>query len=142
MKAAQYTIVVGLIKNSKGEILLARRNQPDIKAEHNKWEFPGGGIGIGETPEQALIREIKEETGLKIKIVQLLPKIYSHLWKGQNRHILIISYLCKVIGGQLGKHHEKEIAELKFIHPKDISKYQTLPQIKPSIKEFAPYLST
>lgn len=139
---SQHTIVVALIKNHKGEILLARRNQPDIKAEHNKWEFPGGGIEIGETPEQAIVREVKEETGLKIKIVRLLPKIYSHIWKGQSRQILIISYLCKIIGGRLGNHHEREIAELKFIHPKNIGPYQTLPQIKPSIKEFKKYLNS
>lgn len=121
--------------------MLARRNQPDLKDEHNKWEFPGGGIGAEETPEQAIVREVREETGLNIKVVKLLPKIYSHLWKSQNRQILIISYFCKITGGRLGNHHEQEIAELKFIHPKNIGKYQTLPQIKPSIKLFKSFLN-
>lgn len=143
MPQEQLTIVVGLVTNAKGEILLAKRNQPELKYEHGKWEFPGGGIKPNETPEKALIREVWEETGLKVKIIRLLPKIYSHLWKDPkgNRQIIIISYLCTAIGGKLTTKLEKEIMELKFVHPRDIGKYKTLPQIRPSFKEFAKFLS-
>lgn len=142
MEQRQITIAVGLIVNRKGEILLAKRNQPELKYEHGKWEFPGGGIKPNETPEKALIREVWEETGLKVKIIRLLPKIYSHLWKDPkgNRQIIIISYLCKAVGGKLTAKKEKEIMGLKFIHPRDIGKYKTLPQIKPSLKKFSQYL--
>jgi len=130
MSASQHTIVVGLITNRKGEILLARRNQPDIPQEHNKWEFVGGGIDFGETPEQALVREVKEESGLDIRIIRLLPKVYIQNWLEQNpqRQIIILSYECEVTGGQL-KSGDSEIFELKFVPVEEIKSYDCLPNV-------------
>ena len=127
----QITIVVALIKNEKGEILIDRRNQPDIPEEHNKWEFIGGKINFGEEPEIALVREVKEESGLDVKIVRLLPKILNQLWVNQNpqRQIIILTYECAVTGGEL-KPKEDEIQELKFIDPKDASQYDCLPNVQ------------
>lgn len=79
MQQKQITIVVALIRNEKKEILIARRNQPDIPEEQNKWEFIGGKINFGEDPEEALVREVKEECGLDVKVVRLLPKVQNQL---------------------------------------------------------------
>ncbi|MEK9173722.1 MAG: NUDIX domain-containing protein, partial [Patescibacteria group bacterium] len=70
-------VVIGLIKNEKGEILLQKRLDPLIPAAHEKWEFPGGRIDFGESPEEALIRETREEVGCGIRIQQLLPLVQS-----------------------------------------------------------------
>ncbi len=131
MEQSQITIVVGMIVNEQGEILLARRNQPDFPEIHNKWEFPGGGIEFGEKPEQALLREMKEETGLDIKITRLLPKIYTNTWQKTDRteQIIILSYECEQTGGTLGSK-DTEIGELRFFKPDDINYAECLPKTK------------
>lgn len=130
MEQKQITIVVALIRNEEGKILIDRRNQPDIPEEHNKWEFIGGKINFGEDPEEALVREVKEESGLDVKIIRLLPKAVNQLWLNQKpqRQIIILTYECAVAGGEL-KAKEDEISELKFIDPKDIGNYDCLPNV-------------
>ncbi|HYV33731.1 MAG TPA: NUDIX hydrolase [Candidatus Limnocylindria bacterium] len=138
MNKSQITIVVGLVINQNGEILLPRRNQPDIAEIHNKLEFPGGGIEHGETPEAAVIREVKEETGLDVEIVRLLPKVYSNLWEyGEvGKQVFILAYECKPIGGNLGSS-DAEIGELKYFAPEDIDYTQALPKTKEIIELLA-----
>src|ERR1051326_2887469 len=97
----QITIVVAVIKNERGQILFAKRKEPGNPEVDGKWEFPGGKIEFGEEPEQAVIREAKEETGLTIKIERLLPKVYTNVWQKSeyqdNYQVLILSYECTVV---------------------------------------------
>jgi len=82
-----------------------------------------------------VVREAKEETGLEIKIVRLLPKIYTNIWIKDEKtdQIIILSYECKAVGGTLGSDDE-EIKELKFIKPKDIDYVNSLPKTKEIIE--------
>jgi len=64
-------VVAGVIRNSDGEVLLSRR-QPG-RHQAGKWEFPGGKVEQGETPAQALVRELREELG--IETLTLIPRI-------------------------------------------------------------------
>lgn len=85
------------VLNSKGEILLQLRSDVPI------WALPGGKIEYGETPAAAAVREVFEETGLKVK-----PKAYvgryflQHRMYGHSTHL----FLCKVISGRLRKNRE------------------------------------
>jgi 8-oxo-dGTP diphosphatase len=68
---------MGLLFNSSGRILIAKRN-PE-KRYGGFWEFPGGKVEAGETYEQALIREIKEELDAPVRINRVYPGyLYSH----------------------------------------------------------------
>ena len=137
MHNKQITIVVGVIRNEKGEILLARRHQPELKSAHGKWEFPGGGIEFRETPEDALIREIREETGVNAEIVRLLPKIFSETQEqkdGSEWQILICTYECEILSGELKAGLQEEIAELKFFSTKEISKLDAFRNVYESVK--------
>ncbi len=69
------------------------------KNERNEWELPGGKIDIGEQPEQTVIREIKEELGLKINVINI---IQSHVYtvdksQDESNGVLVLSYLCKIV---------------------------------------------
>lgn len=81
-------------------ILLARREEPNLVGGHLKWELPGGKVEFGETPEQAVQREIHEELGLSIIPRTLIPYIHTNVWEkaGQKKHYAIICYESDLIG--------------------------------------------
>lgn len=136
MEQRQITIVVAVIRNEKGEVLLARRNSPEMPKAHNKWEFVGGGIDFGEDPIDALKREVKEEAGVNVEVIKLLPKVISEteiLEEGKQTQVIIISYECKITGGELKAGLDQEIAELKFIPIGEIKNYDTFRNIAETI---------
>ncbi len=100
----------GCIFNEVGEILLQRRG------DSNKWGFPGGAVELGETPEMAAIREAKEETGLDVKVSDLIG-IYTDTEmmypNGDLAHSICITYVLERIGGEL-RIDNVETLELKY----------------------------
>ena len=100
----------GCIFNENGEVLLQKR------ADCNKWGFPGGAIELGETPEMAAIREVKEETGLDVDINKLIG-IYTDsdvvCVNGDKVHSICIGYEMSIVGGELISD-ENETLELKY----------------------------
>ena len=100
----------GCIRNEKGEILLQRR------ADSAKWGFPGGAIELGETPQMAAVREVKEETGLDVVVGELLGVYTECNMKypnGDEAQSICMAYELKVTGGEL-RCDESETLELKY----------------------------
>ena len=106
----------GCIFNENGEVLLQKR------ADCNKWGFPGGAIELGETPEMAAKREVKEETGLEIEVQKLIG-IYTDsdvvYPNGDKAHSICICYEMSVVGGELSCD-ENETLELKYFSLDDM----------------------
>lgn len=93
--------VGGLVEDGKGNILL-------VKSNHRKiWEFPGGQVESGENLEQALSREIKEESGVDVTVrclVGLYSNIQETIWYDgitKNPTKLILDFICDYVGGDL-----------------------------------------
>lgn len=82
----------GVVLN-KGKVLLIKRS---IKPYKGFWTIPGGHIDFGETSQDSLIREIKEETNIDVEIVGLI-KIYDDPKRDPWGHIISIAYLCEPI---------------------------------------------
>lgn len=88
-------VLAGIIQNDQGYILIARR-KPELN-NAGKWEFPGGKLLVGESPDDCLKREIKEEMGIDIAV-----KSPFHLvnFSYEEKAILLIGYFCEFLGGQ------------------------------------------
>ena len=80
-----------IIFDKQGNVLLCHRRDMDA------WNLPGGGVERGELPTEAVIREVKEETGLEVAIERLLG-VYG---KADKPDSLVFSFLCRVTGGKL-----------------------------------------
>lgn len=91
----QLNIAVGIIRNPQGEIFITRRAADAHMA--NKWEFPGGKIEVGETPEQALVRELEEETGITATDYSLYETL-SHQFS--DRHVTLWFFLVQQWQGE------------------------------------------
>ncbi|GEM_PF-1583750 len=85
------------IFNSDGKLFLTLRGKK-AKNERGTWEIPGGSVEFGETLEDALKREIKEEHGIDIEIVELLD-VCSHLIPGEHQHWVSPTYICQITKG-------------------------------------------
>ena len=101
-----------IILNSTGKILVTQRSA--TMPLPLKWEFPGGKIETGETAEECLIREIKEELNIEIEITgSLSPNDHQY----PNKLIRLIPFICRQTGGDLAL---KEHAEYKWLDDKDL----------------------
>lgn len=110
-----------------GRVLIAQR--PAGKQMGGLWEFPGGKMEPGETPEQTLIRELSEELGIAVKEPCLAPFSFaSHSYEGF--HLLMPLYVCR---RWEGVPQAKEHAELKWVRPKELANYPMPPADVPLI---------
>ena len=104
------------IINESGEVLLQKR------ADRFVWGFPGGVMELGETFEQALQREVKEETGLNVSIKKLIGiySAYSDKYpNGDEAQPILAFFLCMIDSGELSTDDE-ETLELRFFNKKDV----------------------
>jgi 8-oxo-dGTP diphosphatase len=95
---------VGAVVVDAGRVLLVQRGREPLKG---KWSLPGGMLEVGESLHQGVVREVEEETGLKvepIELVELLDRIVRDETAAGERirfHYVIADYLCRVVGGAL-----------------------------------------
>jgi len=87
VKPTHFVSVAGLVYNKDGDILL-------INSPRRGWEYPGGMVEPGETFQDALLREIKEETGIEAAIIGFIG-----LCKNVEKDIVNLDFVCKAIGG-------------------------------------------
>jgi len=119
-------VAVALI-DIDGRVLLAQR--PEGKAMAGLWEFPGGKVQPGETPETALIRELKEELGIDVAEACLAPLSFaSHRY--DRFHLLMPLYACR---RWTGSPEAREGQRLAWVRPQKLEHYPMPPADKPLV---------
>jgi len=108
-----------IIELPNSNILLVKRATVPFKGY---WALPGGRVDVGETVEQTVVREVKEETGLKVRIVRKIGDYHERgVQDGIEYEYYPACFLVKPVGGEI-KKQEKEIEEIKIANLKEIPK--------------------
>lgn len=110
-----------------GRVLICQR--PEGKQLAGLWEFPGGKVEPGETPEACLIRELEEELGIQVAKACLAPFVFaSHEY--ESFHLLMPLYLCRKWEGQVQNREHKAMA---WVKPNKLSDYPMPPADEPLV---------
>lgn len=120
-------VVACALIDTDRRVLIAQR--PEGKHMANMWEFPGGKIEQGETPEAAIIRELREELEVETKEACLAPLSFaSHTY--EHMHLLMPLYVCRRWQGTpVAKEHQA----LKWVRPQSLRDYAMPPADEPLI---------
>jgi 8-oxo-dGTP diphosphatase len=119
-------VAVALI-DADGRVLLTQR--PAGKAMAGLWEFPGGKVNDGETPEAALIRELKEELDIDVAAACLAPLTFaSHRY--ERFHLLMPLYVCRRWDGTITAREGQALA---WVRPARLDDYAMPPADKPLV---------
>lgn len=120
-------VVACALVDADGRVLIAQR--PVGKQLAGLWEFPGGKIEQGETPEETLIRELREELGIEVKAACLAPLTFaSHSY--DDFHLLMPLYVCRRFEGT---PRPLDAQALKWVKPARLRDYPMPPADEPLI---------
>ena len=125
-RALLHVVAVALV-DTDGRILVQRR--PEGAAMSGLWEFPGGKIEAGESPERALIRELDEELGISVEQACLAPAAFASEPLG-DRHLLLLLYACRK---WLGTPRALQASELKWARAVELHRLPMPPADRPLI---------
>ncbi|MBY0280729.1 MAG: 8-oxo-dGTP diphosphatase MutT [Alphaproteobacteria bacterium] len=122
-------VAAGVLEREDGSVFLVQR--PLHKEMGGLWEIPGGKIEVGETPEETLIRELKEELDIQISVHDLSPLTFvSHVY--EKFHLLMLVFLCRKWTGTITLRENQETFE--WVKPLDLNNYLMPDADKPLIE--------
>ena len=129
-------VSMGIILDSEGKILIAQRNLQ--KNLGGMWEFPGGKQEVGESPEDALIRELKEELSIDVEVLQSFS---PYDYRDESIEVSFYPIQCKIVGGKIVNNEHEEV---KFISIDEINNfdfappdYKTVDLVKDNFEKFS-----
>ncbi len=122
------------VVDQEGRILLHRRTDNEL------WSIPGGGMEIGESIAETVVREVEEETGLKVEPERLVgiytnPRHVTAYNDGEVRQQFSICFACRIVGGQLLDQADESL-EVGFFSPEQIEDMPMHPSIRLRIAHF------
>ena len=125
MNSRQYPdrpfVGVGAVIVSDGKVLLVKRGREPLAGQ---WSLPGGAVEVGETLEECLVRELREETGLEVEVgpvIEVFDRI-THDTDGRvEYHFVLVDYLCWAIGGEL--RPASDVDDAMYVAPDGLVRY-------------------
>ena len=106
----------------RGRVLLVERGREPLKGY---WSLPGGVLEVGETLESAVVREVKEETGLDVKpvsVVEIFERLILDATGRPEYHYVLIDFLCRARGGDLAP--ADDVIRAEWVRQNDLSHYR------------------
>lgn len=116
---------VGAVLVHEGRVLLVKRGKQPLRG---RWVVPGGTVELGESLEQALVREIEEETGLVVRPLEVVT-VFDRIQREEDvvrYHYVIVDYLCEYVSGELRAGSDAEAAA--FAAPSELPAYELPPK--------------
>ncbi len=129
-------VVCAVIIDQSHRFLLAQR--PGHKHLGLMWEFPGGKVEAGESPEMALVREIKEELGCGITVVRSLPR-FTHDYGSVL--IEMIPFICRLVPSSIPPHPHEHVA-IAWVTQAELQYYNLAPADWPVVVALAEFSAT
>jgi 8-oxo-dGTP diphosphatase len=123
---------VGGVVIADGRALLIRRGSPPLEGE---WSIPGGMLELGETFEEGVRRELEEETGLRVRVVEFI-EVFERIFPGEDGgtryHFVILDYLCGVESGEA--RAASDVTDVAWAGEAELEKYALTPTATRVIK--------
>jgi len=119
-KADRPAVGVGAVLIHEGRVLLIKRGKEPLRG---RWVVPGGTVELGETLEQALVREVEEETGLVVRPIEVVL-VFDRIERDGEAvryHYVIVDYLCDYVSGSPRAASDAE--EVAFVAREDLPRY-------------------
>lgn len=128
----KFPLTVKAIIRKDGKILVLKRSATD---DHKPgvWETPGGGIDRIESPQEAIAREVLEETGLTVEVRE--PFNVFTFKKDNGEFKVGITFLCEYRSGEVALSHEH--SEYRFIEPQEFAQLESIPSLYEEIAKYA-----
>lgn len=119
--------VVAFVRNGAGQVLMIRRS------DNGRWALPGGGHDVGESISDTVVREVREETGIEVEVVDL-SGIYTdpgHVMRyddGEVRQQFSLCFRARPLGGEL--RTSEETTQVRWVDPADLPKLDVHPTMR------------
>jgi 8-oxo-dGTP diphosphatase len=116
---------VGGVVIADGRALLIKRGHPPLEGE---WSIPGGTLEVGETLLEGVRRELAEETGIEVRVLDLI-EVFERVYRDESGrpryHFVILDYLCERISGQA--HAASDVTDVAWVLEGDLDEYSLTP---------------
>jgi 8-oxo-dGTP diphosphatase len=129
---------VGGIVVDRGRVLLIRRGREPLKGE---WSIPGGMVELGEDLRRSVRREVKEETGIRVKPLAVL-EVFDRIVRERERirfHYVIVDFACRRIGGRLLS--SSDALDARWVRHEDLGHYHLTPKLRQVIRAAFEYFA-
>jgi 8-oxo-dGTP diphosphatase len=124
----QKTIYVfdGVVFDQAERILIDQRVGDALESVNGLWEVPGGKLEFGETPEQAIGREILEEIGCRVKVKKLIPytDVGTLEYPDKIQHTVVFYYICELMEDEGIEVHDHKIGGFRWVKPEELDDYE------------------
>ncbi len=124
----QKTIYVfdGVVFDRAGRVLIDQRVGDALESVNGLWEVPGGKLEFGETPEQAIRREILEEIGCKVRVKKLIPytDVGTLEYPDKIQHTVVFYYVCELVEDKEVEAHDHKIGGFRWVKPEELDEYE------------------